>query len=133
MPAVIITPGMAKSSRPTAVREMTRSETPSPPWKRISATPMVKRSDGPTPSIGTSTRLSRVGPAMMPATTSTTMLGSRSRAAMGIAIRPTARTMPIVRRISSTSMRGLYALACRRRTPVWGPSDGGVTFVVPVE
>ncbi len=60
--AVIRIPGSTSSPSPTAVREMTRSEIPSPPWKRISETPSVKTSWAPSPSTGFSTRSVTDGP-----------------------------------------------------------------------
>jgi hypothetical protein len=50
--AVMSTPGRTSNPRPTAVREIPRKEMPVPPWKRMRATPMLKRSWAPTPIQG---------------------------------------------------------------------------------
>ena len=105
-PLVLIGVALLTSGLAIAVREITRTEIPMPPWKRISATPIENSSEGPGASIGTSTRSITCGPAMMPASTRTTMLGRRRYPAIGTAIRPTASTMPIVRSASSTSIQG---------------------------
>ena len=64
--AVIRMPGRTSIPRPTAVREMTRNEIPTPPWKRISETPRVNTSWAPSPSTGFSTRSSTDGPTRTP-------------------------------------------------------------------
>ena len=45
---------------------MTRSEIPTPPWKRISETPSVNTSWAPSPSTGFSTKSSTDGPTSDP-------------------------------------------------------------------
>ncbi len=52
MTAVRKTSGSMSNPRPKAVREITCSERPVPPWNRIRETPMVKTSCAPTPSKG---------------------------------------------------------------------------------
>ena len=65
---------------PTAVREITRTEMPSPPWNRISDTPRVNTSCAPRPSTGLSTRSVTDGPTTIPAASSTTISGRRRSA-----------------------------------------------------
>jgi hypothetical protein len=79
MNAVSSTPGSASRASPPAVREITRSEMPVPPWKRIIDTPIVKRSWAPAPSSGLETMPSTEGPIKAPTATSTIISGMRRK------------------------------------------------------
>jgi len=59
-------PGRMSNPRPKAVREITRSEIPVPPWNRIRETLMVRTSYPSTPSKGFSTSPKTEGPIRAP-------------------------------------------------------------------
>jgi hypothetical protein len=103
--AVMSTPGRTSRPRPTAVREITRKEMPVPPWNRMRATPMLKRSWAATPSNGFSTMPSTEGPIRAPAATSTTISGTFMSVAMSWETSPAPRMRPKSRRICSISTR----------------------------
>ena len=77
MNAIMKTPGRTSIPRPNAVCEITRREMPTPPWKRIRATPMLKSNCAPSPSSGLETSPSTEGPTTAPAATSRIISGIR--------------------------------------------------------
>ena len=103
MSALMKTPGKTSRARPTAVREITRSEIPTPPWKRIRATPMLNSSCAPTPPNGFSTMPSTEGPMSAPAATSRIISGIRKKVARNCATRPAPSMSPKSLRMCSTS------------------------------